>query len=329
MSFSIAPDLADFIQGLPKTETHLHIEGALPWDFMRRIDAVKYAEPPDSWANDYKYNDFAHFEEHLLGLAFQWYTSPEKYHEAAKAIFAAHVAAGVRYVETSFASGVVEFLGLDGKAVCDAIVAAKPPELELRVFMGIHHSGFIPAMLPIIEKSLTWKNLTGLDLHGTETLPIDPITPRIWQEARDAGKVTKAHAGEFCGPDFVRYVMDELGITRIQHGVRAAEDPFLPKELAERGVILDVCPISNHKLVPGIRLENHPIRALFDAGVKVTISTDDPLTFGNTISEEYAVLHDITGFSRNELKQICRYGLENALVDDETKAAWLEEMPKN
>ncbi|MEM9227181.1 MAG: adenosine deaminase, partial [Verrucomicrobiota bacterium] len=73
-------ELRDYIQALPKTETHLHMEGALPWDFMRELDGEKYAEPPASWKNGYKFRDFAHFEDQLLGHALSWYTTSERYH---------------------------------------------------------------------------------------------------------------------------------------------------------------------------------------------------------------------------------------------------------
>lgn len=323
MAFPIAPDLADFIQALPKTETHLHIEGSLPWELLQKHDPENFSQPPPSYANDYKFNDFTHFEEQLLGHAFVWYTSPERYHEAAKAIFAKHAAANVVYVETSFASGVIEFLGLNGREVLAAILEAVPPGLEARIFLGIHHNGFTEKMLPVIEGALDWDGLAGIDLHGTETIPLDPVIPHIWREAREAGKFTKAHAGEFCGPDFVRHVIEQLGAQRIEHGIRSVEDPAVLDLIRRRNLTLDVCPISNHKLVPGVRLNNHPIRQLIDAGVKCTISTDDPLPFGNSLAEEYAALHDITGLSRAELARLCRNGLEAALVDEATRQTWL------
>ena len=299
--------LPAFIQALPKTETHLHIEGALPLELLQRV-RPEFVRPPASWARDFKFRDFAHFERELLDLAFSWYTSAEHYHEAAKLIFARHVAQNVRYVETSFASGAVEFLGVNGREVLSAIREAVPPGLEVRVFFGIHHNGAGPKMLPVLEEALGWKDLAGVDLHGPEDLPLEPWTADYWAAARRAGKYTKAHAGEFMGPAFVRRVLDELQPQRIKHGVRAVEDPALVAELKRRGVALDVCPLSNHKLMPGVTLARHPIRELFDAGVTVTVSTDDPISFGNTLNEEYAALAEERGFTRSELAQLARNG---------------------
>lgn len=320
-----APDLRAFIQSLPKTETHLHLEGALPFELLQRV-RPDFKNPPASWDWDFKFKDFAHFEAELLDMAFSWFTSPEHYHEAAKLIFARHAAQNVKYVETSFASGVIEFGGLDGREVLAAIRAAVPPGLEVRVFLGIHHNGAGPKMQPVLEDALGWPDLAGVDLHGTEGFPLEPWSAEYWTAARKAGKYTKAHAGEFMGADFVWRILDELQPQRIEHGVRSVENPAVVAELRRRGVALDVCPISNHKLMPGVTLATHPIRQLLDAGVKVTVSTDDPISFGNTLSDEYAALVEHRGFNREELVRIARHGFEVALMPDAQKRLWLKQL---
>ena len=317
--------LSSFIQALPKTETHLHFEGTLPLELLRQV-RPEFATPPLSWAPNFKFRDFAHFESELLDMAFSWFTSAERYHLAAKVVFAGHVAQNIKYVETSFASGGIEFLGLDGREVLAAIRSAVPAELEVRVFLGIHHNGCTPKMKPVLADALTWPDLAGIDLHGTESFPLEPWTAEYWAAARRAGKYTKAHAGELMGADFVRQVLTELKPQRIEHGIRSVEDPAVVAEIKRRGVALDVCPISNHKLVPGINLENHPIRQLFNAGVKVTVSTDDPLSFGNTLADEYTALVEQRGFSRKEIVQLMRNGFEVALMPDAQKKPWLEQL---
>lgn len=318
-------DLQAFIQSLPKTETHLHLEGALPWELLLRV-RPGFTRPPASWAPDFKFRDFAHFERELLDMVFAWYTSPEHYHEAAKLIFARHVAQNVKYVETSFASGVIEFLGLDGREVLAAIRAAVPAGLEVRIFLGLHHNGAGPKMMPVLEDALAWKDLAGIDLHGTESFPLEPWSAPYWEAARRAGKYTKAHAGEFMGADFVRRILDELKPERIEHGVRSVEDPAVVAEIKRRGIALDLCPISNHKLMPGVTLATHPIRKLIDAGVKVTVSTDDPISFGNTMTDEYAALATRCGFTRQELVRLARNGFEVALMSEAQRKPWLDQL---
>jgi len=319
--------LASFLKRLPRTETHLHIEGALPWELLERVDPGRFAAPPESWKDHYKFDSFSHFERELLDMACAWFTSPERYHEAAGMIFERlRDHENVRYVETSFASGMIEFLGLNGAEVAEAIQSAAPEDVLVRVFMGIHHDGYTVRSRGFIDQCLEWPALAGIDLHGTETTPLEDWTGPFWHRAREAGKVTKAHAGEFDGPPFIRRVIDELGVLRIQHGVRSVESPELVRELRERGAVLDVCPISNVKLGVVREMESHPIRQLFDAGVVCTVNTDDPLSFGNTLTEEYTALHQELGFTFAELGELAANGFRAAAGTESRFAAELEEI---
>lgn len=324
MAFPIDPHLERFLRALPKTETHLHIEGGLPWELYQQVRPQ--AAEPESWQNDFKYRDFAHFEDELLQMAFAWYVSPERYHESAKVQFARLREQNVRYVECSFASGMIEFMGLPGREIAQAIVEAAPADMEVRLFLGIHHNGCGAKMRPVIEEAIGWAELAGVDLHGTEDLPLEPWTAEIWQAARDCGKFTKAHAGEFCGADFVERVLEEVQPQRIQHGTRAAESAATLQRLATAGIGLDMCPISNAKLMPGIELPTHPIRQILEAGVCVTVNTDDPLCFGNTLLEEYAVLHTHMGFDSEQLRTVARNGWKLALVEETLRQQMLEQL---
>jgi adenosine deaminase len=113
-----------------------------------------------------------------------------------------------------------------------------------------------------------------------------------------------------------------LGVTRVQHGVRAVEDTAVMALAAERGVVFDVCPVSNVKLGVAASLEAHPLRALMAAGVRCTVSTDDPLVFGLSLNEEYAALAE-AGYSREELRRLARNGFEVALLPEREKADWI------
>ncbi len=329
MPYSPDPDLAAFLRRLPKTETHLHIEGALPWELLTRTAPDRFTTPPASWADDFRFADFAHFEKELLDMAFAFYSSPERYHEAAREVFRRLAEEeNVRYVETSFASGMVEFAGLDGREVAQAIKAAAPPGMEARVFLGIHRNGYHDASRGFIEDSLDWPELDGYDLHGAETMVLEPWTGRFWEQARAAGKQTKAHAGEFSGPDGVARVLDELGVKRIQHGVRAAEDAHLLARMAREGVACDVCPISNVKLGVVTDMAAHPLPAMLAAGVLCTVSTDDPVSFGNRLHQEYAALAAAHGFGKRRLAEVAANGFRVALLAEDQRAAALAEIDR-
>lgn len=313
--------LDEFVRLLPKTETHLHFEGALPIELLRTVQ-------PDvdlrSWESEFKFEGFEHFLRDLLDKQAAWFTSVERYHAAACSLFRRHVAENVRYVELSIASGSLEHSNLNGRDVVAAIAAAAPPGMEVRIFLGVHHDGYTPAIAPMLTECVGWPELAGIDLHGAEAVPLESWTAPLWRAARQHGKLTKAHAGEFSGPDFVWRVLTELEPDRIEHGVRSAEDPRLVEELIRRGVALDMCPISNHRLMPGVRLDNHPIRELFDAGVTITLSTDDPIIFGNTVSDEYVALAKRRGFSRRELVELAKNGFRVALLPENVKRQFFE-----
>jgi adenine deaminase len=326
MRYHPEPELASFIQQLPKTETHLHIEGALPWRLLSKLDPKRFAEPPAFWSDDFRYQTFPEFEQALLDHALLWFTAPERYHQAAAEIFAGLEEQNVKYVETSFHLGVVELLKIPGPEIVAAIKSAAPAGMTVRVFVGMLRTHYRGEGARLIEELHTWDGLDGIDLHGLETPPLEPWTRPTWERVRASGRVTKAHAGEFGGADNVRQVVEELGVRRVQHGVRAVEDPAVVQLLVDREVTLDVCPISNVKLKVVPSMDQHPIRQLFDAGVRCTISTDDPMSFGNRLVDEYAALAMDLNFTHQELCRIAANGFEVARMPDPARQAYLNQL---
>jgi adenosine deaminase len=159
-------------------------------------------------------------------------------------------------------------------------------------------------------------------------MPTPPEAAEIWARARAAGKVTKCHAGEFDGAARVREAIEVLGVTRVQHGVRAIEDPAVVKLAVERDVTFDVCPISNIALKVFPSMKDHPIRRLMLAGVRCTVSTDDPLCFANSMIEEYQALADELTFTPVELAQLARNGWDVADVPAGVHKAMRAEIDK-
>lgn len=320
--------MRDFIQALPKTETHLHLEGALPYELLTGWDPEQWPPDPQFRTRSYRYSTFPDFEKILLDHALPWFTSAQRYHEAAKVIFTKHVAQNVRYVETSFHLPVTGFINVPGPEIVAAIRAAVPAGLEVRIFAGLLRSDIVGDLRPVIDQLHTWDGLAGIDLHGHETMPTPPDTATIWARAQAAGKITKCHAGEFDGPRRVREAIEVLGVRRVQHGVRAIEDPDVVKLAADLGVTFDVCPISNVglKVVPSIK--EHPLRRLLLGGVRCTVSTDDPLCFANSITEEYETLAREMTFTHAELGQVARNGWEVADVSTDTRKAMLTTIEK-
>lgn len=319
-------NLSDFIHRLPKTETHLHIEGALPYQLLQAMDSERFAEPPACWAPDFKWPNFEAFETHLIEHALEWFTAPERYYEAAQVIFQKHLDQNVRYVETSFHAGMIEFLKIPGEEILAAIRSAVPDGLEVRVFMGMSRNAYTEVLAPELEACVGWEGLAGIDLHGVEYLPLEEWTPKLWAKARAAGLITKAHAGEFGPSGHVREALEKLGARRIQHGVRAVEDPEVLQQAIDFGATFDLCPISNVKLDVIESMAVHPIREFFDRGLRCTLSTDDPFSFGNSLEDEYHALARDLGFTRKELRQLAKNGFEVAQLDAATRAKWIAEV---
>ena len=320
--------MREFIQALPKTETHLHVEGALPYELLTAWQPERYPVNPPFRRADYRYETFPDFERILLENALPWFTTPERYYEATKVMFAKHVAQNVRYVETSFHLPVTKFINTPGPEIIAAIRAAVPAGLEVRIFTGMLRSDISGDLRPTIDQLHTWDGLAGVDLHGFEQMPTERDTAAVWARLRAAGKVTKCHAGEFDGPARVREAIEQLGVTRIQHGVRAIEDPAVVKLAADRGVTFDICPISNVRLKVFPDLASHPIRRFMQAGINCTVSTDDPLCFANAVNDEYAALAEGLKFTRAELAQAARNGWKVASVTPAVRQAALDEIDR-
>lgn len=141
--------------------------------------------------------------------------------------------------------------------------------------------------------------------------------------AREAGLLSAPHAGELGGPEYVRTAVDVLHADRIGHGVRSVEDPTLVGRLAAEGVVCDVCPTSN--LVLGLypSIEAHAIRPLVEAGVRVTINTDDPLLFGSGLVDEYRLVQDAFGWDDDAMAAIARTSIEASGAPPDRKASAL------
>lgn len=307
---------------MPKGEFHLHLEGALPYSLLRDKDRAKYAAHPVSWDRDYRFPSFAHFDRDLLAMAGDWFVSTESYHRAAKAVFDDALEQGVIYLETSIASGCLEYAGLDLREVCRTVKSAVPRGLEVRLFLGIHHGGYTKGFAPAIEASLKWDDLDGYDLHGNEPDPLGGWAADFYRRAREAKKITKCHAGEFMGPGFIRRAVEELGVTRLEHGVRAVEDEETLALLRGKKITLDVCPVSNVKLGVSPSFEDHPLKTLARRGVTCTVNRDDPLLFGSTLEEEYHLIQKEMGFSDGEIFTLVRNGFDAALVAEETRTGY-------
>lgn len=320
-------DLRKFIRALPKTETHLHIEGALPWEFLVRKDPVRFTDEPVFRSPDFRYDNFAQFESILIGHAMEIFSSPQDYHDVAKSIFNSLLDLNVRYLETSFHAGMIEFLGVPGQEILHAILSAVPVGLEVRVFLGISRNAYTDYLAPKLESAVeSWEGLSGIDLHGPEDLPLDSWTEPLWAKAKNNGLVLKAHAGEFGPASNIEHAISNLGVKRIQHGVAAIKSESLMQKLLDHDVCLDMCPISNFKLRVIDEWIDHPLGDFLNRGIKCTLSTDDPLSFNNNLVDEYMACSDKLSMPVDQLITLVKNGFGVSSLTQSEKNTFYREI---
>lgn len=309
-----------FIESLPKTETHLHIEGAIPWELFELRFPGEFPKVPKFRMPDFRYDDFQQFEKILISHALRVIKRPDDYAEVAKMLFAKQLSQNISYVELSFHAGMIEFLKIRGKDIIQAIRSVVPDGLEVRIFMGMSRDSYTSFLGPLLEEAVeNWEGLYGIDLHGPEGLPTQDWMPRLWSVANANGRILKAHAGEFGSAQNVKWAVEKLGVKRIQHGINASSDETVLDLLAEKGVVLDLCPISNYKLRVFDNWNDYPIRKFLKKGIRCTISTDDPFSFGNCLNDEYKYLVRYMDFSASEIAGIAKAGFDTADLQDYQK----------
>ena len=317
---------------MKKIELHLHLEGAAPPAFIRALAAEKRADPPPIFdaAGNYQYRSFADFLR-VYETATLLIQTPRDYARLLEVVLENCVENGVIYAELFVAP---EFCGGgDLTAWRDYLAAMEETAARMRGFgidsraivTQIRHLGPDRARRSAIcaaETAGGW--VAGLGLAGAEAIGRASEFAWSFDCAREAGLGLTCHAGEWEGPDSIRQALS-LGVTRIGHGVRAIEDTALMRDLANRGVTLEVCPGANVALGICPRLADHPVARLMDAGVRVTVSTDDPPFFHTTMAAEYDRLAETFGWGEEEFRQINLWAIDAAFCDPATRDALRKE----
>lgn len=325
-------DLAQFVRALPKAELHLHIEGslepemmfalaqrngvALPWD---SVEATRAA---------YAFSDLQSFLDlYYAGAAALLHE--RDFHELAMAYFARAHEDGVVHAELFFdpqthtARGVAFDTVLDGlERACEEArerwgISSRLILCFLRHLSEAEGFATLAQALPHIAR------IHGVGLDSSEKGHPPAKFERLFARCRELGLHVVAHAGEEGPPAYIVEALDLLQVERIDHGVRAAEDAALLERLAREQVPLTVCPLSNIKLCVFPQLEAHNLKQLLDAGLKITINSDDPAYFGGYIGQNYLETAQALQLSRAELKRIARNSLEASFVPESLRAPWL------
>ncbi|HEY3206739.1 MAG TPA: adenosine deaminase [Gaiellaceae bacterium] len=318
----------------PKIELHVHLEGTVRPETLlaiaRRNDYPLPADTVEGLQALYEFRDFAHFIEMWI-LTTNALQRADDFREVVVDYAGEAASHGAVYIEGIFSPAERAMRGVDWDEMftgyCDGADEARDRHgVEVRLTPDI------PRGFPVDDADTTVRyaakyrsrGVLGVGLGGLEAeFPPEPFEA-AFAAARAAGLASVPHAGEAAGPPSVRGALDALGAQRVRHGIRAAEDPGLLRELADRRVVLDVCPLSNLRTRVVRALEEHPLPQLVSAGALCSISTDDPAMFGTDLDRDYLAACSF-GI---EPRAFYEAGLEGALCEEATKTR-LREIGEN
>lgn len=311
---------------LPKVELHVHLEGALPhrslFDLIQKYGGDPSLPDPTALAGRFQYKNFAQFIE-----AWSWKNQFLREYEDFSHIaeFTARDMANqnIRYAEMFFSPSLFVRHGLEVQELTHAVRTglSRVPEIEILLIADLVRDHGWESEMTILKRLNEVKEdgVIGIGLGGSEhEFPPEPFQS-LYEEARLMGFHVNAHAGEASGPESIWGAIRRLHVDRIGHGTRAHEDPELLDYLREHRIPLELCPISNVCTGVVSTLNEHPIREYFEHGLIISVNTDDPTMFGNSLAKEYELLAKECGFTRQEICRLILLGIESSWLSEDRK----------
>ncbi|HYO40804.1 MAG TPA: adenosine deaminase [Nocardioidaceae bacterium] len=328
-------ELAAFVAGLPKAELHVHHVGSASPRIVAELAARHPGTVPsdlDALRDFYTFRDFAHFIEVYLAVV-DLLRQPEDIRLLTYEVATDMAAQNIRYAELTLTPWTSVQTGIPieayVEAVEDARVAAERDHgIRLRWIYDIPGEAGLAAGEDTVGYALhsAPEALVGFGLGGPEIGVGRPQFAGVFARARAAGLHSVPHAGETTGPHTVWDALRDLGAERIGHGTSAVQDPELVRHLVEHQVPLEVCPTSNIATRAVDRLENHPIRELYDAGAMVTVNSDDPPMFGTTLNREYEIAAGLLDLDRRGMADLAKNAVHASFLGEEDKAELADEI---
>jgi adenosine deaminase len=333
-----------YVQAVPKAELHVHLEGAIQPETLLTLAQRNGIELPADTIEGVRdwiaYRDFDHFIQ-LFRAACRCLRTADDFELAAYDLGADLARQGVRYAEVTFSASIHHIFGTPQQAYFDGLARGRERALadfgvELTWIFNIvrqwKDGGHEVAPLADLTTELAIEGreigVVALGLAGAEAgAPPEPFA-EWFDRARAADLHSAPHAGEHAGPESVWGAIRALGAERIGHGVRAAEDPALVAYLAEHKIPLDVCPLSNIRLGVSPDLARHPLPGLLEAGVVMTVNSDDPSLFNTSLSDDYATLVEPFGLSVAQIDELVLNSFRSTFLPLGRKVALLADVQR-
>jgi adenosine deaminase len=324
--------LSTFIDGLPKAELHLHIEGSLEPELMfalarRNKVAIPFGSV-EAVRAAYSFSRLQDFLDIYYAGADVLRTEQDFY-DLADAYFARAAADGVAHAEIFFDPQTHTDRGIAFQVAADGLLAAMR-DAEHRhgvtsklILCFLRHLDEAAAFATL-EAAEPWLDrIAGIGLDSSEVGHPPEKFARVFAAAGDMDLKRVAHAGEEGPPDYVWQALDLLNIDRLDHGNRSLEDPALVRRLVEEGMTLTVCPLSNLKLCVVPDMAAHPIDRMLAEGLRATVNSDDPAYFGGYVAGNYRAVAAARGLDKAQLATLARNSFTGSFLDAKAKAAHL------
>jgi adenosine deaminase len=314
-------------EDVPKVELHVHLEGAIPhaalFELIQKYGGDQSVPDVAALARRFVYTDFPQFIETWIwknGFLREY----EDFSFIAEMVARDMAQQHIRYAEMFYSPSPFVRQGLSVQKVTEAVRTglARVTEIEIALIADLVRNFGPEAEMATLSALNDVRNLgvVGIGIGGSEhQYPPAPFQP-LYEQARNMGFHTTAHAGEAAGADSVWDAIRVLQAERIGHGTRAHEDPDLVRYLADHRIPLEMCPMSNVRTRVVRSLVEHPIRRYLEAGVIVTVNTDDPKMFQTRLSEEYRLLEQECGWTKVEICGTILNAISSSWLPEERKA---------
>jgi adenosine deaminase len=324
-----------FLRELPKVELHVHVEGTLEPELMFELAARNGARLPYGSVEEvrraYEFTDLQSFLD-LYYAGARVLVTEQDFYDLAWAYLTRVAAQTVRHVELFFDPQTHTDRGVPFETVVTGLHRALA-EGERRLGLSsqlilcfLRHLSAEAAMTTL-EQALPFRTwITGVGLDSSEVGHPPEKFARVFERARAEGLRAVAHAGEEGPPEYIWQALDLLGVERIDHGIRCLEDPRLVARLVAGRVPLTVCPLSNVRLRVFPTLAEHNLERLLDAGLCVTVNSDDPAYFGGYILENYRAVQAALALTKEDVRRLARNAIEASFLDPPARQALITEL---
>ncbi len=325
----------DFIQGMPKAELHIHIEGSLEPELMFEIAERNGVSLPYSSVEEarraYNFSDLQSFLD-IYYQSMQVLLHERDFYDLTRAYLQKVSSQNVRHTEIFFDPQAHTDRGVPFETVVSGIHRAlidgeRQLGISSKLIMCFLRHLSAESAMETLRSSLPfgeWIVAVGLDSSEVRHPPED--FEAVFDEAREHGLLTVAHAGEEGPPEYIWQALDDLKVSRIDHGVRCVEDPKLVERLREERIPLTVCPLSNVKLRVFDSIEDHNLKRMLDLGLCVTMNSDDPAYFGGYMDENFHATQEGLHLTRDDIHRLVKNSFQAAFLDAESKQRLSDEL---